>query len=178
MLDLKVTIENDKVVVQGLQNLAARFPGAVKRGLRRSAAGIYSIAFQWLSGPGGAGKKQRSDYTGFTKKSGEAVSFRSFHTSGGYPVPVRTSHLRRQLDWLAPGGSKSGDLGTFKAGDNEVVIFDSALYAPAVFLGRGSSAKFGPRDALKDALEMFNRGAQIQQIIGEEIRKEINQATA
>jgi len=176
MLNLKVTIENDKVVVQGLQDLARQFPVAIKRGLRRSAAGLYAIGCQWLSGKGGAGKKQRSDYTGFTKKSGEAVSFRSFHTSGGYPVPVRTGHLRRSLDWLAPGDSKSGDLGTFKAGDDEVVIFDSALYAPAVFLGRGSSEKFGARDALRDALELFNHGGQIQQILGEEIRKEINKA--
>jgi hypothetical protein len=153
LLDLKVTIENDKVVIQGLQDLAREMPQAIKRGLRRSAAGIYAIAFQWLSGPGA----QKSGIPG-----------------GDYPVPVRTGHLRRSLDWLAPGQSKSGDVGTFKAGDDEVVIFDSALYAPAVFLGRGSSAKFGPRDALKDALDYFNHGGQIQQMIGEEIRKEIN----
>jgi len=130
-------------------------PGAIKRGLRRIAAGIHAIAYQWLSGPG-------------AKKS--------YVSGGGYPVPVRTGHLRRMLDWLAPGDSKSGDIGAFTAGDDEVVIFDSASYAPAIFLGRGSSDKFGPRDALRDALDYFNHGGQIQQILGEEIRKEINKA--
>lgn len=174
MLDLKVSIEGDKVVVAGLQGLAARFPGAIRRGLRRIGGGIHGIALQWLSGSGVAGKKQRSDYVGFTKKSGEVVTFRSYHTAGGYPVPVRTGHLRRSLDWLAPGESKSGDLGAFKAGDDEVVIFDSASYAPAVFLGRGSSRKFGERDALGDALIKFNNANRIAGTIEEEVQKEID----
>lgn len=168
MIDLKVTIENDKVVVAGLQDHAARFPGAIKRGLRRVAAGIFARAFDQLSGPGGeimttpsgAGRRSRKIYD----------------NSGSYPVPIRTGHLRRSLAWLNPGESKSGDLGTFKAGDDEVVVFDSASYAAAIFLGRRSSKSYGPRDALRDALEMFNRGAMIQQVIGEEIRKEINKA--
>lgn len=153
MLDIKVHIENDKVVIAGLQNIAKEMPNAIKRGLQRSAAGIWAGAFQWLNGPG-------------AKKSNIGA--------GGYPVPVRTGHLKGSLAWLNPGESKSGDLGTFTAGDSEVVIFDSASYAPAVFLGRGSSAKFGKRDALHDALESFNRGSKIQQFISEEIQKEIN----
>jgi hypothetical protein len=153
MLDLKVSIENDKVVVQGLQDLADRFPAAIKRGLKRIAAGIFGHAYQWLSGAGA----NVSNVPG-----------------GGYPIPVRTGHLRRSLDWLAPGESKSGDAGTFRAGDDEVVIFDSASYAPAVFLGRGSSAAYGPRDAVKDALDLFNHGDKIRWTLGEEIRKEIN----
>ena len=153
MLDIKVSIENKEVVINGLNKLASEMPNAIKRGLKRVAVGIYGNAFQWLSGPGA----KASDIPG-----------------GGYPVPVRTGHLRRSLDWLGPGESKTGDLGTFTAADDEVVIFDSASYAPDIFLGRGSSSSYGTRDALRDALDYFNHGANIQQILGEEIRKEIN----
>jgi hypothetical protein len=171
MLDLKVTIDNDKVVIAGLEKIAARMPGAVNRGLRRSAAGIYAIGMQWLSGKGG----QTRTYSREWSAGGEVRTKKKYGAApGGYPVPVRTGHLRRSLNWLAPGQSKSGDVGIFTAGPNEVVVFNSASYARAIFLGLGSSAQFGPRDALKDALEMFNRGAQIQQMIGEEIQKEIN----
>lgn len=171
MLDLKVTIDNDKVVIAGLEKLAAEMPGAVSRGLRRSAAGIYAIAYQWLSGKGGGTRTYSREWSA----GGEVRKKKKMGAAGGgYPVPVRTGHLRRSLGWLAPGNSKSGDVGTFKAADDEVVVFNSARYAANVFLGRGSSAKFGPRDALRDALNYFNHGGQIQQMISEEIRKEIN----
>ena len=153
MLNIKVNMKNETVVVDGMRDLASRFPDAVMRGLERSAAGIFSYAYKWLSGAG-------------SKKSRIA--------SGGYPVPVRTGHLRRSLDWLAPGETKTGDLGTFSAGSDEVVIFDSAEYAPDIFLGLGSSQKFGPRDALRDALFLFDHGGNIQRVISEEIQKEIN----
>lgn len=155
MLDLRVDIQNGKVVADGLKKLASEFPGAIRRGLKRIAVGIYGHAYQWLSGPGA----------------------KSSNIPGGeYPVPVRTDHLRRSLSWLNPGESKSGDLGTFTAGDLEAVVFDAAAYAPDIFLGRGSSAPFGPRDAVKDALMLFNHEGRIQQIIDEEIRKEIGKA--
>ncbi len=153
MLDLKVSIEGDKVVINGLDRIAKELPNAVKRGLKRSAVGIFDHAKQWLSGPGAKA---------------------SNIPRGGYPVPVRTGHLRQSLDWLAPGESKSGDIGTFTAGEDEVVIFDSASYAHVIFLGLGSSKAYGPRDALKDALDLFNHGANIQRVIEEEVRKELN----
>ncbi len=153
MLELKVEIKNGKVILDGLRDLAREMPGAVRRGLKRIAAGIYGHAFQWLSGAGA----KASNVPG-----------------GGYPVPVRTGHLRRSLDWLSPGESKSGDLGAFTAGPDEVVIFDAASYAPAIFLGLGSSEPYGPRDALKDALYIFDHGGNIQRVIGEEVTREIN----
>ncbi len=91
-------------------------------------------------------------------------------------MPVRTGKLLGMLDWLGPGDSKTGDVGTISAGENEFLIFDSAKYALAVFEGLGSSAKFGPRNAILDAFEMFQHGGQIQQLVSEEVRKEIANA--
>jgi hypothetical protein len=153
MLDIHVEIKNHEVVIQGLQKLADEFPGAIKRGLKNIGRGVYAEAYQWLSGPGA----KKSNIPG-----------------GGYPVPVRTGHLRRSLDFLDPGQSKSGDVGTFTAGDNEVVVFDSASYASAVFMGRGSSSPYGERDALRDGLDVFDRTKGIAFAIDLEIRKEIN----
>ncbi len=153
MLDLKVTIENDKVVINGLEEIAAELPSAVRRGLHRIGGGIYQEAFHWLSGPGA----KKSNIPG-----------------GGYPVPTRTKHLRGSLGWLDPGQSKSGDVGTFTAGGGEAVIFDSASYALPVFLGLGSSKSYGPRDALRDALYIFEHGGNIERVMDEEIRRAIN----
>jgi hypothetical protein len=174
MLDLKVTVEGDKVVIAGLNKIADEMPNAIKRGLKRVAAGIYAIAYQWLSGAGGQTKSYTREWSA---GGGEVRSKKTYGAApGGYPVPVRSGNLRRLLDWLNPGETKSGDIGTFTAEDNEVVIFDSASYASDIFLGKGSSAAYGPRDAVSDAFQMFNRGAMIETVMGEEIQKEINAA--
>jgi hypothetical protein len=171
---LNVRIEGNKALIDGLNRLAAAgVPKAVERGLVRIGAGVYREALYWLSGSGGASKKARTDYAGFTNKSGKEVMFRSYQGAGGYPVPKRTGHLSRQLDWLKPGESKSGDVGAFTAGKNEVVIFNSAGYADAIHEGKGSSAKFGPRRYMTDGLERFNAGDAMKRIMEEEISKEI-----
>lgn len=153
MLDIRVEVRGDKVVIDGLNRMAEGIPGAIRRGLERVAKGIHRDAYIWLSGPG-------------AKASGTP--------GGGYPIPVRTGNLRRLLDWLRPGESKTGPAGTFTAGQNEVVVYDSAEYAHVIHEGRGSSAKFGPRKYLDDALARFNQGARVGQIIGEEINREVN----
>jgi hypothetical protein len=163
-------------VIAGLNKLAAEFPRAVRRGLESTAKGVHREAYKFLSGAGGAGKKQRNDYTGFTKKSGENVMFRSYQGAGGYPVPIRTGHLRRSLDWLKPGESKTGEVGTFTAGQNEVAIYDSAQYANVVHESLGSSAKSGSRRFLTDGLKKYNTGDRIKTNIEEEIQKEISKA--
>ncbi len=152
MLNVRVIIDGE-AVERSLKSLAERFPDAVNRGLERMAVGIYGLAGQWLNGPGA----KKSNIPG-----------------GGYPVPRRTGHLWRSLIMLGPGESKSGDVGTVSAQNNEFIITDTASYAPAIFLGLGSSAKFGPRDALRDALDLFNHGANAEMLIGQEIQKEIN----
>lgn len=171
---LDVRIKGDKALIQGLNRLASDgVPRASERGLVRIAKGVYGEVLYWLSGTGGASKKTRTDYTGFTKKSGEEVTFRSYQGAGGYPVPKRTGYLSQQLDWLKPGESKSGDVGTFTAGKNEAVIYNSSLYANAIHEGKGSSAKFGPRRFMTDGLERFNAGDAMKRIMEEEISKEI-----
>lgn len=171
---LNVRIEGAAAVIQGLGRLAAvGVPRAVERGLIRIGAGVYREVLYWLSGGGGASKKTRTDYAGFTHKSGKEVMFRSYQGAGGYPVPKRTGYLSQQLAWLQPGESKSGDVGTFTAGKNEVVIFNSAGYASAIHEGKGSSAKFGPRRYMTDGLERFNAGDAMKRIMEEEISKEI-----
>ena len=174
MLDVKITpADNNKVVLEGLQQLGDNFKPAVMRGVGRSAAGIYEGAFRWLSGPGGGTRTYSKEWSAggeirHKKKLGAAA--------GGYPVPVRSGKLKGALDWLNPGESKSGQAGTVTAGESEFLVFDSASYALAVFEGLGSSAKFGPRNAIMDAFEYFNHGGQIQQLVSEEVRKEINKA--
>lgn len=182
MLKVQITVSGDRVAIANLGTLAEQFPAAIKRSLKRIAAGTHREAHAFLSGAG-AGQsisrrtRQRladaGDITGFTKKTGERVDFKLYQNSGGYPVPVRTGHLRRMLDFLYPGQSKSGPSGTFTAGPMETVIFNSAAYASAIHEGRNSSAKFGPRSFLTDALMRFNEGAQIKRIVEEEINREI-----
>lgn len=155
MLDINVTIEGQKVIIDGLGKLTGELQVAANRGLERSVTGIYRLAYEFLSGEGAKA---------------------SNIPSGGYPVPVRTGDLRRHLDWLKPGESKTGPAGTFAAGQNEVVIYDSEEYANVVHGGYGSSAKFGPRRFLTDALEKFNVGDRIRKNIEEEVAEEIGKA--
>ncbi|MDH4100602.1 MAG: hypothetical protein OEV28_08500 [Nitrospirota bacterium] len=88
---------------------------------------------------------------------------------GAFPVPRLTGHLARMLDFLDPGQSKSAEGHSFTAGALEAAVFDSAEYADIIHEGRGSSAKFGERPFLTDALESFNRGDKIKQIIEDKI---------
>lgn len=173
MLDLTITVDGDRVVIANLDRWAKEMPHAVDRGLKRIVRGLHRTAFEWLSGAGGMSKKQRAGTWGFTKRSGERVEHALYEGAGGYPVPVRTGHLRRMLDWLDPGESKTGDAGTFTASPHEAVLFDSAVYARTIHEGLGSSRKFGPRRYVTDALERFDRGGEIASIIEDEIRKEI-----
>jgi len=171
---LDVRIEGAAAVIEGLGRLAADgIPSAVERGLVRIGAGVYGEVLYWLSGGGGASKKTRTDYAGFTNKSGKEVMFRSYQGAGGYPVPKRTGYLSQQLDWLKPGESKSGDVCALTAGKNEVVIYNPSLYANAIHEGKGSSAKFGPRRYMTDGLERFNAGDAMKRIMEEEISKVI-----
>ena len=173
MLQINVTINGGSVVLKNLQQLEKRLPAAVNRGLETVAVGIFGDAHDWLSGAGGANKQTMTRYHGFTMKSGESVSFKRFDGSGGYPVPVRTGHLRRSLNWLRPGTSKTDNGLIFSADNQSVVIYNSAEYSRSIHEGRGSSAKFGRRPFLTDALRRFNSGNRIAQIIEQEVQSEI-----
>lgn len=156
MLDINVTIKGEKVIIEGLKRFAHRIPGAAQRGLSRVAKGVHRKAYEFLSGSGAKASNV---------------------PAGGYPVPVRTGHLRRMLNWLEPGKTKTAGepfTGTFTAGPMEAIIYNAANYAMAIHEGKKSSAKYGPRPFLTDALKKFNQGARIEKIIRDEIQKAID----
>ncbi len=155
MAELIVTINGDKALTRNLGKLAGGIAKAIFRGLERTAKGIHRAAYQFLSGPG-------------AKESNIPA--------GGYPVPVRTGHLRQMLDWLKPGESKSAGGMTVTAAPDEAVIYDIAEYAVPIHEGAGSSQKFGPRAYLTDGLRKFNTGDRIAGIVQEEIAEEIARA--
>lgn len=167
MLDIRVTVEGDKVVIAGLQAMGMKIDKAIKRGLTRSAKGIYDDAYKWLSGPGSI-YETRTSKTGkqYRKKIADILP-------GQYPVPVRTGHLRRLLGWLKPGASKTTEGMTFTAGPFESVVYDAAKYSEVIHEGKGTSARHGPRPYLADALKRFNQGNKIKHILEEEIRSGI-----
>ena len=178
MLNLSVTIEGDRIVINNLERLSSALPQATKRALSRIAQGVFSEAHAFLAGPGGAGKKQKrrpapGEKTGFTKKSGERVDFSLLEGAGAYPVPVRTGFLRQALYFLNPGESASLVSGSDTAGPNEAVIGDAAQYANVIHEGTGSSAKYGPRRYLTDGFERFNGAGRAVSIIEEEIAREV-----
>lgn len=156
MAELVVTINGDKALVRNLGKLTTEgITRAIHRGLERAAKGIHSAAYEFLSGPGAKASNV---------------------PAGGYPVPVRTGHLRQMLDWLKPGESKSTGGITVTAARNEAVIYDIAEYAVPIHEGAGSSRKFGPRAYLTDGLRKFNTGDRTAGIVQEEIAEEISRA--
>lgn len=186
MLVLDVGISGDKVIINGLTRFAAEMPHAVQRGLSKVTAGVYREAMNYLNGKGGinsyetrtskSGKQYQKKtgsklemYDGFTRASGEVQQFKRYSDSGGYPVPVRTGNLKRLLDFVNPGQSK----GSFTAGAMEGIVYNSARYARVIHDGAGSSAKFGRRPFLEDALSKFNQGGLITATIESEIKTEI-----
>jgi hypothetical protein len=171
MLDLHVTLDNGNVVIEGLKHLSREIPGAISRALTTSAKGIYRFAFEYLSGPGGASKKVRNDYTGFKTAGGDKVKFRAYRGAGNYPVPVRTGYLRKMLDWLKPGETKIAGRLVFAAAGDEAIIYDSAEYSRAIHEGLGSSRKFGKRPFITNGLQRFNQGGKIRQNLLDEIQK-------
>ncbi len=176
MLDVRVTIEGDKVAIDNLDQLAGKVPAAIDRALKRIAKGVHRDAYDWLSGPGRSQMKlvQRHKTLKDLNRSNTRGQSDSLGAKpGSYPVPVITGNLRRMLDWLAPGETRTGAAGTFTAGSGEVVIFDSAVYAHVIHDGTWTSGSFGKRPFLTDALAQFNQGEQIKRIIEEEISAEI-----
>lgn len=145
MLDIWIEIKNEKAVINNIGHLAAAFPDAVRSGMSKSAKGIFRAAFKFLSG--------------------------AKEPAGAFPVPVKTGHLRRMLDWLEPGQSKTTEDGSITAGDFEVIVYDSAAYATVIAKGWGSSAKFGERDYLVDAFNQFNEGERIARTVAQEVEK-------
>ncbi len=173
MLDIKASLEGDKVIIDGLENLAEHLTDTIQRGLSKIAGGVYDRAFAFLSGPGAKGtseyrvsKKTGKKYLKYTKRDTPIAA-------GQYPVPVRTGFLQSALDFLEPGETKNAFGETFTAGPLEAIVFDAAEYAKTIHEGLGSSAKYGPRQFITDAFEKFNQGERAAQTLDEEIAEEI-----
>jgi len=161
MLDLNVTIEGDKVIIEGLQALAEEMPHVLQRGLKRINRGVHRSAMDFLNGPGRTVMKQKNLLRGQSDDLGARP--------GSYPVPVITGNLKRLFDFLDPGQSKD----RFSAGPLEAIVYDSAEYANVIHEGTGSSTAYGRRPFLDDALEQFNQGGQIAVVLEEELQKEV-----
>lgn len=165
-MKINLKVDGEKVVEHNLMNLSDNLEKALQRGLGRSAKGIHREAFKWLSGPG------RKKVTKKTRRRGQADSLGA--RPGGYPVPVITGNLRRLLNWLKPGSSKSmGGGERIEAGSKEAIIYNSAAYGHVIRDGTYSSEKHGPRDYMADALEAFDQGGRIEKIIDEEVENVI-----
>lgn len=178
MLDIDVKIEGHKIIIEGLNSFASEFPGAIQKGLARSAEGITIAAETFLHGAGAKGEYVKTK-TGKTRWKKRDIPI----SPGGYPVPIRSGLLRRSLKWLYPGQSETwGDFselasrkvvkgGSVTAGVFEAIVYNRAPYAWVIHEGTRTSAKYGPRRFLTDALKRFNQGDKIKKIMLEEIAK-------
>jgi hypothetical protein len=142
---MRVDVHNEKIILDRLNQAPALAFGAVRKAMARVGMGVHRSAYDFLSG-------KKTD-------------------TGGTPIPVVTGNLRRMLDWLKPGESKYAGGMTVVAGPYDTIVYDTAAYAEAVAKGKGSSAKFGPRDFLAGALDDFNSGKRIDRIMDEEMRR-------
>lgn len=171
MLELRVDIKGEKVIIEGLQRLRSGIDQAIRRGVTRSAQGIFNHAYDWLSGAGGIYETRVSKKTGkeYRRKVASILP-------GQYPVPVRTGHLRRMLNWLKPGESKRAGGQTITAGYLEAIVYNAAAYSETIHEGLNTSSRYGPRRYLIDAMNKFNHGNRLTNIIEEEIQKTIGES--
>ncbi len=158
MLALNVMVSGDKIVINGMKQFVADIPNITGQGLKKAVRGVHRYAMDFLNGAASVSAPT-------TGKKSVKVAL----PGGGYPVPVRTGNLKRLLDFLDPGQSKGG----FTAGPMEAIIYDSAEYASVIHEGTGSSAKFGKRPFLDDALARFNQGNGIASTVDNELDVEI-----
>lgn len=161
MLELRANFNGIQKATEHIEKIATAYPSAVRNGLSRIVKGMHAVAMARLNGAGGAGRKQQisGPSRGFTKKSGESINFKQqFLGAGADPVPVRTGNLKRLLNFVTPGQTKSGAGFSVHAGPMEAILYNSAEYSNVIHEGLSSSAKYGPRRFLVDALEKFKQG--------------------
>lgn len=158
---ISVSIEGGKVRIENLDKFSAAIKEkAIPGALIVIASGITREAITLLTGP----KRGLKTFT--AKKSGRQRAVgRNPQLAGGYPVPRLSGNLRRLMGWLAPNSSK----GPFSTGPFDSVVYNSAEYARVIHQGTGSSAKFGERPFLDDAVMVFNEGGGIKKVIEENI---------
>ena len=161
MLDVRVSIVGDQVVIQGINGLGAAMLPTIQRGLATAAQSVHRNAMTWLNGPG------RTIMKATTRKRGQSDSLGA--RPGSYPVPVMTGNLKRLLNFLNPGQSKNG----FSAGPLQGIVYDSAAYASVIHDGSGTSSAYGKRPFIDDAFAAFNGAAGVAAAIETELAREI-----
>ena len=138
---ITINITKDQVAIHDIKRIHRKYPGAVTNALETIVIGVNKIAIDYLSGPG-------------AKKSGIP--------GGGYPVPVRTGHLRRAENIVLPGKTKSAGGKTYSAGPMGAIAYNAAAYAAAIHEGLGSSRKHGRRPFLTDAVDKYGAARMIK----------------
>lgn len=150
MIAINLDIKGDKVVIKELNNIALQIPDVAKSAINKIAAIIFKKAQENLSGSGAKASKI---------------------PAGGYPVPVRTGHLKQALNWLKAGQTKSHEnIGSVTAGPLEAMIYNVAGYAEDIHEGEGSSTKHGRRPFLEDAVKDVDAGEIIEDALKNFIR--------
>lgn len=179
MLNLKVTVENDKILIQGLQLASKGIPGAAGIGLMRITTGIFAEAYKNLSGGSRSkvklfttnkktGKSKRSQLRGLT----DLLTARP----GSYPVPRVTDWLRESLAFVKPRQTKTTRGRTFSAGAYESIVYNAAEYASVIAQAQGSSAKYRARPFISDGVQTYDQGGRIVAVMDEELQKVIDQS--
>lgn len=184
MIDIDLTMDGDKKILDKLRRLAKDYPEAAKQGLVRSIREIYDESFKLLRGPSRKpGRKREWTATGYRlsgRLRGQADPLNA--RPGSYPVPVITGHLRSRLAVLEPGEriragrsftyqfggrrvQKIEEGASIQAGPHEVILYDSAVYAETIHK---------TRPFMKDAFTNYGFG-RIRQNIEDELRSLLNE---
>ena len=163
MLNISVTIENEKVILEGLEGFSEDIrTKAIPEALREIASGTAREAIRFLEGPKRGLKTVKAKGSGRQRATPQGEA-------GGYPVPRLTGNLHRLLQWLGPNRTTESEGKSFTTGPMDAVIFNSAEYANVIHDGTGTSAKYGARPFLNDAFEAFNSGERAKKIVEEKI---------
>ena len=149
MISLNITVNGMDEIVIGLKAFGAEGYKALQKGLAWAAEETDKEAHKLLTGP---------------------------KTPGSYPVTVKTGNLRRLLDFVPPGQTKtSGDL-TWTAGPLQAKVYNSAQYSRVIHEGEGSSKKYGKRPFLTDALDKVMGGGLFAQHMSGELDEALKES--
>ena len=151
MLNISVTIENEKVILEGLEGFSEDIrTKAIPEALREIASGTAREAIRFLEGPKRGLKTVKAKGSGRQRATPQGEA-------GGYPVP-RFPVICAYYEMARPNRTTESEGLSFTTGPMDAVIFNSAGYASVIHEGMGTSAKYGERRYIDDAFEVFNQG--------------------
>ncbi|MCK5021374.1 MAG: hypothetical protein KAS32_30460 [Candidatus Peribacteraceae bacterium] len=164
LLGIKIKIDNDDITIEKLEAFDRLLSEEViPEILSVIGTDVLAAAVDNLSGP------SKGVRTIKTKSGAQRTEPINPGLAGDYPVPLYSGHLRRSMDIVLPGMSKAAGGDTFTAGENEVVIFNSAEYAGVIHEGGGSSEKYGRRAFLEDAINDYVGDGKSQAVVDNKV---------